>query len=343
MDNDKLRKKIDQDTATFKAEMLAGSWWHSIDLGDGLVTKGVHTPEELKENYRRFNLPEDLSGKRVLDIGCWDGFYSFESEKRGAEVVAVDCWTPENFFKAKQALNSKIPFHELSVHEVTPEKLGTFDIIFFLGVLYHLKHPLLALEQICEITREYLVLETHVADDFFELSLPVMEFYEIDELGGQYDNWWGPNVECVIRMLRAAGFARCELLRREPTRAVVKAFRHWDDRPTETSPSLKLVDIINAVTYDKNFPRRGRRAMLALSVEGLPGDASRNNVRVEIGGFGINPVYVGLWGGSTNTEQLQINVPIPPGLPIGPAKVQVWCREKISNEYEVTLTEGSQW
>src|SRR5215211_4365218 len=64
MDNDKLRKKIDQDTATFKAEMLAGSWWHSIDLGDGLVTKGVHTPEELKENYRRLNLPEDLSGKR---------------------------------------------------------------------------------------------------------------------------------------------------------------------------------------------------------------------------------------------------------------------------------------
>jgi tRNA (mo5U34)-methyltransferase len=343
MDNQELRKKIDQSTATYKAEMLAGSWWHSIDLGDGYITQGVHTQEELHENYRRFNLPEDLSGKRLLDIGCWDGFYSFEAEKHGAEVVAADCWTPENLFKAKQALNSRVEFHEMSVYEVERERLGTFDIVLFLGVLYHLKHPMLALEKICTVTREYAVIESHVIDDFFELPHPVAEFYEFDELGGQYDNWWGPNVECLMRMSRAAGFVRCELLRREPTRAVIKAYRRWDDMPHELSPSLKIVDVINAVTYDKYFPHHGRRAMLALSVEGLPPEAQRQDVHAEIGGFGSLPVYVGPWGGKTTTDQLQVNVAVPLGLDPGLAMIRLWHKGKRSNEIEIQLVEGTQW
>ncbi len=337
------RKDVDQYTATYKAEMLAGSWWHSIDLGDGYVTRGVHTAEELAENIRRFNLPENLSGKRVLDIGCWDGYYSFEAERRGAQVQAIDCWTPDNFFKAKQARNSRVEFKELSVHEITREELGAFDVIFFLGVLYHLKHPLLALEQICEVARDVLIVETHVMDDFVELPLPVMEFYELHELGGQYDNWWGPNVECLVRMLRTAGFARCEVLRREPTRAVVKAFRRWDDLPQESTPSLQIVNIVNSITFQHHFPRRGRRAMLALSVKGLPEDVSLNDLRIEVGGYGINPVFVGKWGGDAPADEWQINTPVPPGLDPGPVAVRIFSRTQRSNEYQITLAESGMW
>jgi tRNA (mo5U34)-methyltransferase len=88
----------------------------------------------LRDNYARFQLPEDLSGKRVLDIGCWDGFYSFESERRGADVVAVDCWWPENYLCGRALLGSHVEFHELSVYEVTRERLGSFDIVLFSGV-----------------------------------------------------------------------------------------------------------------------------------------------------------------------------------------------------------------
>lgn len=343
MTNQELRKDIDQYTAAYKAEMLSGSWWHSIDLGDGYVTRGVHTLEELHENFRRFNLPENLAGKRVLDIGCWDGFYSFEAERRGAEVMAIDAWTPENFFKAKRALASRVEFDELSVHEISRERLGAFDIVFFLGVLYHLKHPLLALEQICEVTREFALIETHVVDDFFNLPQPVMEFYELDELGGQYDNWWGPNVECLLRMLRTAGFAHCELLRRTPTRAVVKAHRHWPDLPVEATPSLRIVNIINGVTFTPYFPHRGRRAMLALSVTGLPAEVQLRDLRVEVGGFGINPVYVGRWGGDSSPDEMQVNAPVPPGLDPGPAAVRVWHQGAQADEFTIELTASSPW
>ena len=199
MNSDELRKNLKDSAATANAEMAAGSWWHSIELGNGVITSGVHPLEELRGNYALFNLPDDLSGRSVLDIGCWDGFYSFEAERHGARVTSVDCVRPENFFRAREALRSSAEFHELSVYEVTKERLGSFDIVFFLGVLYHLRHPLLALEQVCEVTRDFAVIESHVIDNIFPAQNPLMEFYEFDHLGGQYDNWWGPNTNVCHR------------------------------------------------------------------------------------------------------------------------------------------------
>jgi len=338
--DNELRQILDNTAAAQRDELTMTGWWHSIDLGGGLITPGAHKIEELRDNFARFLLPEDLSGKRVLDIGCWDGFYSFEAERHGADVVSMDCWRPEKFFVAKAALKSNAEFHELSVYEVTKERLGSFDIVFFLGVLYHLKHPLLALEQVCEVTRDFAVIETHQIDNLFDTKHPVMEFYEMDELGGQYDNWWGPNTECLIQMARTAGFVRVEVLRRQDTRVVIKAHRRWNDKPAEAIPSLKIVDVLNAVTLDHDLPRRGRHAVLALSVAGLPADATRETVRVEIGGYGAKPVYAGAWGEEGN---MQINVPVPPGLEPGKAAVQVWNGGQLSNDFEIGLIEGGQW
>ncbi len=343
MSIEKIQKDIDEIAAAQREALISGAWWHSLDLGDGRVTPGVHSLEELRENYDRFALPTQLTGKRALDIGCWDGFYSFEAEKRGAVVVAIDCWRPENFFKAREALKSRVEFHELSVYEVTRERLGSFDLVFFLGVLYHLRHPLLALERVCEVTREAAIIETHVIDQVFPTDHPVMEFYEFDELGGQYDNWWGPNLECLTRMTRSAGFARVEVLRRETTRATIKAFRQWSDKPDLVSDSLRIRDVFNAVTIERHFPRRGRHAFAAILVDGLPERAARWEVRVEIGGFGIHPIYVGPSGDPRHSGLVQINAPLPPGLEIGKTKVCLWHEERLSNDFEIDLEEGSEW
>ncbi len=343
MDNLELRKSIDDAAGAQRAELAAGSWWHSIDLGNGLITRGVHSLAELRDNYARFNLPEDLRGQTLLDIGCWDGFYSFEAERHGARVTSVDCWRPENFFKAREALNSRVEFHELSVYEVTKGRLGSFDIVLFLGVLYHLRHPLLALEQVCEVTRDCAVIETHVIDDILRTDRPVMEFYEFDELGGQYDNWWGPNVECLAQMARAAGFARVELLKREPTRATIKAYRRWDDKPATVSPEFRIREVFNAVTIERRFPRRGRHAFVAILVEGLPADARRWEARVEIGDFGVHPTYVGPSGNPDHAGLTQINAPLPLGLNVGRTSVCVWREDQLSNDFEIELIEGTHW
>jgi tRNA (mo5U34)-methyltransferase len=332
-----LREKLNEVVDEQREAFFASGWWHSIDLGGGRVTP------ELRDNYARFGLPEDLSGKRLLDIGCWDGFYSFEAERHGAQVTSVDVFQPQTYFAAREALHSKAEFHELSVYELNRDRLGAFDVVLFLGVLYHLKHPLLALERVCELTRDFAIIETHAVDNLFSTERPVMEFYEIDQLGGQYDNWWGPNSACVMQMARAAGFVRAEPLRLEPTRAVVKAYRHWLPGQTESVPSLRIRRIINACTDDVRFPRRGRHAYLALMVEGLPANVQRDKVRLEIGGFGSFAVYLGASKYAEDAGCVQITAPIPPGLDLGRVRVRLWHERQRTLEAEIEMIEGSEW
>lgn len=342
MKSRELREQVRQIGIEQTQMLLSGSWWHSIDLGGGQVTPGVHTLAELQHLYRELELPEDLSGQSLLDIGCWDGFYSFETERHGARVTSVDCWRPSNFFAAKEVLRSKAEFREFNVYELGKEKIGSFDIVLFLGVLYHLRHPLLALERVCEVTRNFAIIESHVIDKMRDSDEPAMEFYEFDELGGQYDNWWAPTVECMAQMIRSAGFAHVELLYRTDTRAAIKAFRQWNDKPV-TSPSLVIRDVINATTYDHHFPRRGSRSFISLWVEGLPKLARRWEVRVEIGGLGIHPTYVGPPGDPQLSSLTQINAPMPPGLDLGPATVRLWHKDALSNDFTIELIEGNMW
>lgn len=343
MDDSTLRKLVDKAGAEQHRQVLAGSWWHSIDLGDGQVTPGVHSLKVLQDNYRRFHLPENLSRKRVLDIGCWDGFYSFEAERRGAEVVAIDCLRQENFFRARAALDSKVEFHELSVYELNRDRLGGFDIVLFLGVLYHLRHPLLALERVCEMTTDVAIVESHVIDGILPAPGPIMEFYEEDELGGQYDNWWGPNTECLTRMVRSAGFAHGEIVSRDPTRAVVRACRSWPDAGPLESADWEIVDVVNAISMDRTFPNSGRQAFLDISVRRFPREMSRDDVRVSVGGFGVRPSFVGTSADPDRAGIAQINVTVPPGLDVGPTAIRVAIDDRVSAEYQIDLVEGHEW
>jgi tRNA (mo5U34)-methyltransferase len=129
-------------------------WYHTIDLGQGIVTRGVDdTPLRLA----RLDLPSSFAGRSVLDIGAWDGFFSFDAERRGASrVVATDHYSwhgpgwgtndgKAGFKLAREILGSRVEDDDIDVMELSPERVGTFDVVLFLGVLYHLRHPLLAL------------------------------------------------------------------------------------------------------------------------------------------------------------------------------------------------------
>ena len=201
------------DVTTLKQEAEAIRWYHTIDLGHGVVTKGV---DNSGFRLARIDLPASLAGRTVLDIGAWDGFFSFEAERRGAaRVVATDYyswrgvgWGTENgkagFELARAALGSKIEDLEIDVMDLSPERVGTFDVVLFLGVLYHLRHPLLALERVASVTRDLLIMETVV--DMLGIGRPAMAFYPDRELNNDPTNWWAPNIAAVEGMLRTVGF-----------------------------------------------------------------------------------------------------------------------------------------
>ena len=192
-------------------------WFHSLDLGHGLVTPGQdRDPARLG----RMCLPSDLSDRTVLDIGAWDGFYSFEAERRGAKrVLATDSFSwqvrgegtgKRGFQLAREALGSAVQDRDIDVMDLSAEEVGTFDVVLFLGVLYHLRHPLLALERVAAVTGDLLILETEV--DLALGSRPAMAFYPGEELREDWTNWWGPNPAAVVAMLHAVGFARVEVV-----------------------------------------------------------------------------------------------------------------------------------
>ncbi|WP_137388456.1 TIGR04290 family methyltransferase [Rhodoligotrophos defluvii] len=205
-----------------------GPWFHNIDL------KGVHTaPDHFLGDYpnvkwRQFGsaIPADLAGKTVLDIGCNGGFYSIEMKRRGADrVVGID-FDPDYLAQARFAAEVHgldIEFRQLSVYDVGA--LGErFDIVLFMGVLYHLRHPLLALDLIHEhVAGDLLVFQSmqrgsreiepvevnypfSATDHFHRPSYPKLYFIE-HSYADDPTNWWVPNAACAEAMLRSAGFA----------------------------------------------------------------------------------------------------------------------------------------
>lgn len=195
-----------------RSEVAKIKWFQQIDLGNGIVTPGVeHSPGKLDV----LGMPEDLSGWSVLDVGAWDGYFSLTAERRGArDVLATDsfCWggggwgTQAGFNLARKVLHSTVRSKKLEVLDHSPETVGVFDLVLFLSVLYHMRHPLLALEKIASVTGKMLILETHI--DMLDCPRPAMAFYPSDELGHDETNWCGPNPAMVEAMLKLVGFRK---------------------------------------------------------------------------------------------------------------------------------------
>ena len=301
----------------FSKELADKGWYHSFELPDGTQIEGYNRLDVLKTRYSRFGIPADLRGKRVLDIGAWDGWFSFEAERHGAEVTAIDCVELPNFLEVHRKLSSRVDYRILDFYELPEAQLGKFDFVFFLGVLYHLKHPLLALEIVCGLTTDTAIVESFVTDaetwqDHRE-EIPSMEFYETDELGNQLDNWIGPRVGCLMAMCRAAGFARVQLLYAAGFNAGVVCYRQWEPIPQQTAREApELIAVTNTRTFGINFSSRKEEYITCWFR--MPQEAvDREELRLEVGPFGVPALYVrpdenGTW---------LANFRLPPGLPGG--------------------------
>ena len=217
LSREEIRRKVD----------ALGPWFHNLDL-QGVPTAPAHFLGDYPQvKWRRFAgiVPDDMSGKTVLDIGCNAGFYAMEMKRRGAErVVGLDS-DDEYLAQARFAAEVSdldIEFRNLSVYDIAA--LGErFDLVIFMGVLYHLRHPLLALD----------LIHTHVARDMMLFQSMLRGSDTVDPLDADYDfwttgqfdrsgypklhfvehqyandptNWWIPNRACVEAMLRSAGF-----------------------------------------------------------------------------------------------------------------------------------------
>ena len=167
-------------------------WTHILDFGNGVVTPGLWPPMSLDE----IGCPEDLHGMTVLDIGAADGGYSFQAERRGAaRVLATDSWlwgdmpgsSKAAFDFERKVLNSKVESRYLQVVDHSRVTADVFDLVLFLGVLYHMRNPLQVLERVYSVTGKQLILETHL--DMLDFDRPAMAFYPGDELNGDPTSW----------------------------------------------------------------------------------------------------------------------------------------------------------
>jgi tRNA (mo5U34)-methyltransferase len=198
-------------------------WYHTIEL-PGYTTPGWF---DLRPYVDRYGLPERLDGLRALDVGTWDGFWAFELERRGANVVAIDVdeereydWPPrrrprpftptdrgQGFRVARELLGSSVERVSCNVYDASPERLGSFDLVFCGSVLIHLRDQLLALERLASVCRGRLIL----AEEYDRLTslVPVaLNRYRADRERAVV--FWVPNVRAWKRMLWTAGFEHIE-------------------------------------------------------------------------------------------------------------------------------------
>jgi tRNA (mo5U34)-methyltransferase len=207
-----------------RAEVGKTTWYHTIELPQGIRTPGIY---DTIDTLRHVPLPASLAGKRCLDVATNNGFWAFEMEKRGAdEVVAMDLagdWdkaefpagvremlesseidpSEHGFEIARSALDSKVDFRAMSVYELDPEEVGTFDFVFLGALLLHLRDPIRALTAIRTVTKGTLFVNEAVS---IPLSLLRPRSPTVRLIGAGGANWWVPNVAALKRMLVAAGF-----------------------------------------------------------------------------------------------------------------------------------------
>jgi tRNA (mo5U34)-methyltransferase len=199
------------------------SWYHTIELPGGLTTPGQFDHRGL---LSRYGFPADLTGQRALDVATFNGFWAFEMEKRGAAVTAIDLDDPREwdyprpvrpivaqkdetqqmsrgFEIARRALGSRVERIGISVYDLNPEQLGSFDFVHCGDLLLHLREPLTALERIRSVTSGRLLLS-----DVVDLAAPGGSYGPIVQYMGGWDDllWWVPSLDALAQMAIDAGF-----------------------------------------------------------------------------------------------------------------------------------------
>ena len=298
-------------------------WWHSFELPDGRRIQGVCSVESLQDRIGRFPIPADLTGQRVLDIGTWDGWFAFEMERRGADVVAIDDWDNPRFREMHAMVNSRVDYRQFDVYDLTPESVGRFDIVLFMGVLYHLKHPLLALEKVCALTTGMAVVDSFILREEHRPGAqvdtrPIMEFYETTEFGGQTDNWVGPSLACLLAFCRTAGFARAELQSVLDHGACVACFRHWEAAEPGAPAGPEVLAAFHSRDFGMNF-RSDRDETVVAWIAWAGEPLTVDQVKPEAGGYGVRPVEVRM----ERTGEMAVVFKLPPGLKPGIHDVRV--------------------
>lgn len=190
-----------------EAKQLVASvahWHHTFEVHPGLETPGVYNPRFVLD---KMQLPLDLKGCRVLDIGPSDGFFSREAHKRGAEIVCVDYRdkSQSGFAVMEKLYGHAFDYHRLNLYDLPSANLGQFDIIFFLGVLYHLPDMLRGLTIVRALSRGDVYLETHSENDFCP-DISAARYYVGATLSKDWTNFWAPNRLCLLDMLYDVGF-----------------------------------------------------------------------------------------------------------------------------------------
>jgi len=215
---------------------LLDDWYHTIDLGDGIVSHGYFDHRTVVDCY---GIPDSLAGMTVLDIGAGDGFFALEFERRGAKrVLAIDVaslgecdmlpdvrsrlnasdrdaqpWWPR-FQIARTMLGSRVEHETLSVYDLSPDAVGMFDVVFCADVLLHLKNPLQALLNIRSVCAGLAIVETPVDPDLERRSdgLPFLRFgvLSAEKDAGENNTYWLFTAAALCDMLAYAGFSRVE-------------------------------------------------------------------------------------------------------------------------------------
>jgi tRNA (mo5U34)-methyltransferase len=212
------------DSTALQSEVDRYPWYHTLELGNGVKTRGMFDHAPVLNNYP---IPEDLTGKHCLDVATMDGYWAFEMERRGAaSVTALDLEDPDKldwpaslrpdhdrtmdetketrFNLAKEALGSKVERVLLSAYDLSPE-LGKFDFVFCGDLLLHLKDPITPVENIHSVCTESAVIANVITAFRFNEKRPMAVLDGIDTF-----SWWTTNLTGLVRIVKAAGFARVE-------------------------------------------------------------------------------------------------------------------------------------
>ncbi len=246
----------------FLERVQALTWVHAIDLGNGIVTPGMWGPPS-PTIIRALNTI-DFRGKKVLDIGCWDGLWSFEAEKRGATtVIATDLntqrWPQDGhltFMLAHEALGSKAIYRsDVSVYDVPrifPEH--DFDVVLFCGIYYHLRDPLLALSRLRQAMKSggIIVVEGEVTLNRAKCGA---EFFYTNTHSNDPSNWWVPTIRCLHEWVESSYFdVLQEFLPPQPDRKTTLAERLRRKRvPPEPQFSRAVLTARAAVRHDPKY------------------------------------------------------------------------------------------